>query len=390
MVSVKSGDFTITLNAEENTGDTRSATVSLLRKGTETVLTSFEVSQEGKAAEAALASLVWSTAVPFGGGADRNMTMDNEWIYVSKSSATEAAIKAIKITDNSVTKDVNCGGIAGGTHLTSCVGMLPNTDPNVNGGNPILIASNLTGSPLKIYVWTNGVDQEPTVVSLDAGARRLGDKFTVRGSYQKGELWFWDFTRANDALCFVSINNGAFGNSGQWLSGRYTIPLTEVAYSTGAVYAHPDVKLNTGLSGVNVVDQLFVSTNISDGFFNHANNNTSDYVLSEWTADKDPKLDHTWGFNFFEHNGKDYIAYIQVINGRTNATLNIIEDTYGAEDFKATLEAKTNLFSVKLLEKDGAEAANGHGACAYAEAADGTKYIAVMLNNNVLQLFKLN
>lgn len=377
-------EFSFSFTAAANEGAARTAKVAL--KNGETVVYTVTVAQ----AAASMIEHVWTINVPFGGGADRNMTMDGEWIYVSKSSATEAVIKAISIADNSITKNVNCEGVAGGTHIMSCVGMLPNNDPNINGGNPILIASNLTGSPLKIYVWVNGIDEKPNVVSLDAGTRRLGDKFTIRGSYQKGELWFWDFTRLNNAMCFVAINNGAFGNSGQWLSGRYDIPLTGVDSSTGAVYAHPEAQLNTGLEGVKVVDALFVSTNIADGFFTHANNGTSAYVLSEWTEEKDPKLDHAWGFNFFEHRGKDYIAYVQLINDRTNATLNIIEDINGAADFKGTLEAKEGLVSIQLLEQNGAEAANGHGACAYAEAADGTKYIAAMLSNNIISLYKLN
>ena len=82
----------------------------------------------------------------------RNITMDDEYIYVPQSAGGDPVLKAISIADPAQVKNVNVAGIAGGTHTLSCVRMIPNTDPAVNGGKDILSACSLSlgeGSTLK-------------------------------------------------------------------------------------------------------------------------------------------------------------------------------------------------------------------------------------------------
>ena len=109
------------------------------------------------------------------------------------------------------------------------------------------------------------------------------------------------------------------------------------------------------------------------------------YAASAWGTD--PKLTQTFGYNFFEHNGKDYVAYVKVAGDRNSATLNIIEDVNGAADFKGTLEAQTGLFTAPV--NGTGNAGHGLGDCATA-VVDGTRYIAVMAQNIGISLYKLN
>ena len=134
-VPVKSA-FTLTFAAEENkTAEPRTAEVDFVRAGTKEVLKTVVFSQ---AAAKPFAELVWNAAVPFGGGQDRNMTMDSEYVYVAQAAGGNGAIKAISIADPTQTKDVKAttytpSGLRNGTHAISCVRMLSNTNPAVNG-----------------------------------------------------------------------------------------------------------------------------------------------------------------------------------------------------------------------------------------------------------------
>ena len=389
VVETKSA-FTFTFVAEVNEvyDVVRQAEVAFVRAGTEEVLKTVTIAQAAPE-KPLMAEKVWSINVPFSGGVNRNMATDGEYIYVAQAGA--AAIKAIEIANTSNVINLNVTGVEGGLLAMACVRVLPNNDPNVNGGKPVVMATNLSsgGANLSFYVWSNGIENAPTKQTIGTGDRRLGDKFTVRGSYQSGALWFWDFTRAQEAMVRFDINNGKFGvtwDSGAtyYASGRWAIPLPNVANSTGEVTAHPDATFSDGL-----VSDLVATTNISDGYFKYNGAAENTYELVAWTEGKDPGLDHAWGFNFFEFNGKDYIAYIKLINDRTNATINIIKDINGAADFKGTLEAKEGLLSIQLLEENGAAAQNGVGDCVVFEK-NGKTYVAGMLNNNVISLYELN
>lgn len=381
--------FELTFAAEANeTTEARSAEVSFVRQGTEDVLMTVTIAQAGKAAE--FATLVWDAAVPFGNGQDRNMTMDGEYVYVAQAAGGNGAIKAISIADPSVTKDVKVttytpAGLDNGTHAISCVRMLPNTDASVNNGKPVLVASNLTTGDgtekLIVYVWTNGIDADPNYFVIDSAGRRLGDKFTVKGTYQAGELHFFDFNDGNTAIR-VSVNDGVAGLWGTpelaYATGRYAMPVNG-AYNIGECTIHPDATFD---GDGNPAEALLV-TNAVNGFFTQNSGNA--YAASAWGTD--PELTQTWGYNFFTHNEKDYIAYVKVAGDRASAALNIIEDVNGGADFKGTLEAKTGLYTAPV--NGTGNAGHGVGDCAVAQV-DGVTYVAVMAQNIGISLYRLN
>ena len=379
--------FELTFAAEKNEGAERSAKVDFVRQGTEEVLMSVTIVQ---AVAKPFAELVWDAAVPFGGGQDRNMTMDSEYVYVAQAAGGNGAVKAISIADPSQTKDVKVKtytpeGLDNGTHAVTCVRMLPNTDPAVNGGKDVLVGSNLTlgdgTEKLTVYVWSNGIDADPNYFVIDSGVRRLGDKFTVKGTYQSGELYFFDFNDGNTVIR-VNMKDGVAGLWGTpelaYATGRFAMPVAG-ASNIGECTIHPD----TAFDGDGNPTAALLTTNAVNGFFTQNAGNA--YVASAWGTD--PKLTQTFGYNFFEHGGKDCIAYVKVAGDRASASLNIIEDINGAADFKGTLEAQKVLFTAPV--NGTGNAGHGLGDCATV-VIDGTRYIAVMAQNIGISLYKLN
>ena len=379
--------FELTFAAEKNEGAERSAKVDFVRQGTEEVLMSVTIVQ---AVAKPFAELVWDAAVPFGSGQDRNMTMDSEYVYVAQAAGGNGAVKAISIADPSQTKDVKVKtytpeGLDNGTHAVTCVRMLPNTDPAVNGGKDVLVGSNLTlgdgSEKLIIYVWSNGIDADPNYFVIDSGVRRLGDKFTVKGTYQSGELYFFDFNDGNTVIR-VNMKDGVAGLWGTpelaYATGRFAMPVAG-ASNIGECTIHPD----TAFDGDGNPTAALLTTNAVNGFFTQNAGNA--YVASAWGTD--PKLTQTFGYNFFEHGGKDCIAYVKVAGDRASASLNIIEDVNGAADFKGTLEAQKVLFTAPV--NGTGNAGHGLGDCATV-VIDGTRYIAVMAQNIGISLYKLN
>ena len=385
--------FELTFVAEANTlQEVREAEVSFVRQGTEEVLMSVTIAQE---AAKPFAEKVWSIAAVFGGGADRNMTMDSEYVYVAQAAGGNGAIKAISIADPTQVKDVKVATkvsvSTNGTHAISCVRMMPNTDPAVNGGKDVLVASNLTTGDgtarLTVYVWTNGIDADPNYFVIDSGTRRLGDKFTVKGTYKAGELWFWDYGRKDNAAIRIAMNDGVAGLWGTpelaYATGRFSVPVDEGGATIGEVVAHPGASYD----GDGNPTALLATSNVSYGFVNQSAGNA--YAISAWGTE--PKLAQSWGYDFFEHNGKNYIAYVQIPTDRNNAVLNIIEDINGAADFQGTLEAKAGLVTFDLLDTPMANGTAGHGVgdCATA-VVDGVRYIAIQGQNMGVALYRLN
>lgn len=379
--------FELTFAAEKNEGEERSAKVDFVRQGTEEVLMSVTIAQ---AVAKPFAEIVWNAAVPFGGGQDRNMTMDSEYVYVAQAAGGNGAVKAISIADPSQTKDVKVKtytpeGLDNGTHAVTCVRMLPNTDPAVNGGKDVLVGSNLTlgdgTEKLTIYVWSNGIDADPNYFVIDSGVRRVGDKFTVKGTYQSGELYFFDFNDGNTVIR-VNMKDGVAGLWGTpelaYATGRFAMPVAG-ASNIAECTIHPD----TAFDGEGNPTAALLTTNAVNGFFTQDAGNA--YVASAWGTD--PKLTQTFGYNFFEHGGKDCIAYVKVAGDRASASLNIIEDVNGAADFKGTLEAQKVLFTAPV--NGTGNAGHGLGDCATV-VIDGTRYIAVMAQNIGISLYKLN
>ena len=230
-------------------------------------------------------------------------------------------------------------------------------------------------------MWANGIDADPNYYVIDSGVRRLGDKFTTRGTIQGGELLFFDYGDGNTVIR-VNMKDGVAGLWPQgetyYATGRYGMPM-DGANNIGECTIHPKATFD----GDGNPTAALLTTNVAGKFFNQTSGNA--YELSAWGID--PDLGQTFGYNFFSHNDKDYIAYVKLAADRNSATLNVIEDVNGAADFKGTLEAKTGLFTAPVEGTGNA----GHGVADCATAVSGdVRYIAVMAQNIGVTLYKLN
>lgn len=311
---------------------------------------------------------------PEGYGMARSLTMDDEYIYLPKSSAY-AAIAALKITDPTTQVKGNVTNVSvGNTFKTSFVRMMKNTDASVNGGKDVLIMSNLTNTNdanLVIYAYTNGIENEPVILAQFAWDsannvtdwRRYGDRFYVTGTWQEGKIYLPSFN-ANKIVA-LSVANGARTAVEQYAAGTNS----------------PDgIKDLTVYPGGN---KLFLS-NLSIANLVSATGNKSAQGWDEYVLDKaSAKGVGTYGYNFFEFDGKKYIAYARATE--TSAQIEVIEDQGTEDNFVASIDAQAGLLSAAIQ----GELASGNTADCCVREIDGVVYIAALSRDGGLALYKL-
>ena len=321
-----------------------------------------------------------SIAHPDRYGMARGLAMDDEFIYLPKASGY-ANVAAVSIADKTVQKALNKSGVAGGsTFATSFVRMIKNTDASVNGGKDILLLCNLTSTDsdanqLKLYAYKDGVDAAPTKIAAfcwDSANnvndwRRYGDRFFVEGDWSNAKVYFPSFA-ANKSVV-LSIANGA------------RTAVTQIA--AGAANSPEGIKDLTVYPGDN---KLFLTNNSIANLVAPTGgkaNGWDEYSLSASSSE----AVGTWGYNFFEFNGKKYIAYARIIGG-TKAQIEIIEDK---GDLLTSLSAKEGLMVSPIhdatdLDK---EVATGNLADCCVRVIGEEVYIAALTRDGGFVLDKL-
>jgi len=321
-----------------------------------------------------------SIAHPDGYGMARGLAMDDEFVYLPKASGY-ANVAAVSIADKTVQKALNKSGVAGGsTFATSFVRMIKNTDASVNGGKDILLLCNLTSTDsdanqLKLYAYKDGVDAAPTKIAAfcwDSANnvndwRRYGDRFFVEGDWSNAKVYFPSFA-ANKSVV-LSIANGA------------RTAVTQIA--AGAANSPEGIKDLTVYPGDN---KLFLTNNSIANLVAPTGgkaNGWDEYSLSASSSE----AVGTWGYNFFEFNGKKYIAYARIIGG-TKAQIEIIEDK---GDLLTSLSAKEGLMVSPIhdatdLDK---EVATGNLADCCVRVIGDEVYIAALTRDGGCVLDKL-
>ena len=324
----------------------------------------------------------------------RNITMDDQYIYIPQSAAGAPVLKAVSITDPTVVKDVKVEGVDGGTHTLSCVRMIPNTDPAINGGKDILVATNLTlgdGSHLHYYVWLNGVDNAPEKHMVDDSGRRMGDKITIVGSWKNGEVYAKDYNTGNivrNAMVDTGIGEWPSGGLG-YARGRmdYSASVLDAAGCIGAAYVYP----GTEKAGSDIPAGFLVTSTASA----HYLTNTSGNVFA---SAADLGLPMTHGYNFFADakTGAKYVAYVALEANQDKGAVKVISDFNGTpEGLKGVLQANKVVFEAPM--QDGMDATvvspcpatHSTGDCVVREI-NGETYMAVMIQNVGISVFKLN
>lgn len=331
----------------------------------------------------------------FGLSDARNITMDDEYVYVPQSAGGDPVLKAISITDPAHVKNVNVSGIAGGTHTLSCVRMIPNTDPAVNGGKDLLSACCLSvgeGSHLHFYVWLNGIDNAPALSIVEDSGRRLGDKYIVLGSWNNGEVYLKDFNTGN-IVRYAMVD----GRIGEWpgadglayARGRfdYNASVPDAAGCIGSAYVYP----GTPKAGSDIPAGFLVTSTASAHFLG----NTSGNVFAS-TADLGMPLTHGYSFFTDAKTGLKYIAYVGIESSQAQGAVRVIADVAGTPDgFLGALQSHKVVFEAPVQDAMDATvvspcpATHSTGDCVVREI-NGETYMAVMIQNVGISVFKMN
>lgn len=312
---------------------------------------------------------------PDGYGMARGLTMDDEYIYLPKSSAY-AAIAAIKITDPTTQVKGNVSGVdAGELFKSSFVRMIKNTDPAVNGGKDVLLMSNLgaaNGGNIVIYAYNNGIEAAPIKLAQFAWDsannvedwRRYGDRFFVTGTWQDGKIYLPSYNE--NKIVALGVANGTRSSVEQYAAG------------TNSPNGIKDLTVYPGGK------KLFLS-NISIANLVSATGNKSAQGWDEYVLDKaSAKGVGTYGYNFFEFDGKKYMAYARATE--QSAQIEVIEDQGTEDNFVASIDAQAGLLSA-AIQTEGFASGNTADCCV--REIDGVVYIAALSRDGGLALYKL-
>ena len=318
-------------------------------------------------------------AHPDGYGMARGLAMDDEFIYLPKSSAY-ANVAAVSIADKTVQKAISKSGVSGGSiFATSFVRMIKNTDASVNGGKDILLLCNLTATEsdeqqLRLYAYKDGVDAPPTQIAAFCwdGAnntndwRRYGDRFFVEGDWSSAKVYFPSYNQPKTIV--LNIANGARTSVTQINAGENS----PNGIKDLTVYPGDDKLFLTNGSIANLVAP-------TGGMANNWNQYTLSATCQEAL--------NTWGYNFFEFEGKNYIAYARII-GETKAQIEVIEDK---GDLITSLTAKEGLMVSPIHDATdlNKEVGTGNLADCCVRVINGEVFIAALTRDGGFVLDKL-
>ena len=279
------------------------------------------------------------------GGNDRSFTMNDEYIFIASACATPGVYKFnLKTGAYEGALDVTGMDGYGATYATSCPLMIPNSNPEINGGKDILVigALALSGTNLAYGAYLDGIDGQPTMVYKQQAARRFGDKITFTGTWADGMFWY----RANEAEQFPLVAN-LFVKDGvvdKWIAG-YKIDATEDKESViSQVYWTPQ-------STKTPQNFCLITSQSAKGL--HLMTGTSVAGKATELACY-PELACTFGWNFFEHNGTKLMAFVSVKDKLRPSVQVIKGDWTTAEGIKAALDVyspETVVFSAPLQDE---------------------------------------
>ena len=233
---------------------------------------------------------LWMTDYGLPSGADRNFTTDGNWVYLPYSvGGTVAQITAININDPSDVKYVNTTGFETATITTACVRMI-----DKGNGSLMLAASGASENKFPFYVWENGIDNPPTVFSLECTWRRGGDRFEFHGTWADGTLYVHSYQGTFTTM--YKVKDGAFVSTSR--------TLVDVPYTGfGGFYNYPGQ------------DQMIFASSDASAFmsFTGTTRKAGDgQDIYEMSVEPFADADRTFGYRVFTYRGDSYIAYTSV------------------------------------------------------------------------------
>ena len=339
----------------------------------------------------------------YGGTAntDRNLAMDDEFIYLPE---TTAAAKLWKMTlDGQTVTEANVEGVTGGTFAMGCVRMVPNTSSKVNGGKDFLMGVSLTegdkNQPVYVYSYDEGTDKAPKRTSASTWCgRRLGDKFTVYGTLQNGGLFFKDFNNVADAV--TNVPQGAFmvlktawsvAPVDGYFNPRRTNMIDESG--VGAYYPYPgDVQHGIYTSTSSAWYMSMPESPLSVSPLETATSTTAGGYYKD-----------AHGINFFTFNGKRYIAYAKnadggdgrfyVLEGEESDSWQDLLSGKRKVIYQAAIQNPAEFHDAEYhseLEVASPKASGNSGLDVTVREIGGVVYMAAVKQNVGLSLFKMS
>lgn len=326
----------------------------------------------------------WSSYMPgFTANSDRNVSLDGNYIYIAETNTTKH-LWAISLQDPETYKLLPVGTVAdAGIFNLSCPRVLKNSDETINGGNDVLVVSNMIEGDPTLYFYVNGIDADPVAVKANTWAsRRLGDTFTYYGTLQDGVFFFKDFNSAQGTVTFPLKFKATTANV--YLTARLVAPAVTGA---GAYFPYPGDN-GHGVCSVRgeAVAQL-VSTD--------ANFLTKEGAVTPTLTDLNGYYTNT-AFRFIEFKGKRYIAYTRQVSSADGRLFVIKGDA--SESWASILDKRDVVYHAAIQndsEQDGIDEtpspmySGNSGMDLDTYVTDDAVFIAVVKQNVGLSLFEL-
>lgn len=336
---------------------------------------------------------LWTASYGLPSGADRNLALDKDWVYIPYAvGGSTAKITAISVDDPATTREVNTTGFLAATITTACVRVIDKGD-----GTTMLVASGAGEGSFPFYAWENGIDAPPTVFTLECTWRRGGDRFELHGSWK-------------DGILYVHAYQGRFATRYKVVNGQFVS--TDDGQFNGTSRALVDMTAgDTGFGGFHNYpgqDQMVFTTSDVSAFITMKGtyNDPGDGQKAwETVREEFPGAERTWGYRVFTFQGEKYIAYTQIdkmdqlkedgityYTSNQRARLKVVKDKGG---FKASLGTDNEdiVFEAPLQGEEfesiaAAPPSSAQGDCAVLVA--GSKvYIAAGVQGIGLSVFKM-
>ena len=322
-----------------------------------------------------------SYMVALGGEAnkDRNIAIDGNYLYIPETKGTASMIK-VSLADGSASAMPVATVDGGGTFALCCPRIIPNSDATINNGQDLLVVSSMgmDGGNTCIYVYKDGVDSDPTKLSLGTAwmSRRIGDKFTYTlGTNGNSNLWMKDGNSGALLTFLFTAANGSVTCT-EAIARTYLIGNWDES-GVGCLYVYPGAPTTSG---------IYTSTEKG------AYVNKQDDVL---TADGKPTYVTTWGntttfkgchgFNFFEFGGKHFIAYTNFVSKQ----LVIIKGASSAAGVEAALQANEVVWTANIAASDNTCGSGNSGADCAVYQKNGKTYVAGHIQNVGVVVYEL-
>ncbi|MBR3499875.1 MAG: hypothetical protein IKO04_00570 [Bacteroidales bacterium] len=299
----------------------------------------------------------------------RTIAMDDQYVYIAQHGKDAVGPYVLSLADGSLVGTMSGEGIEGGTHLASAVRTIPD-----GNGYRILETNLAIGGVLKVYSWENK-DSKPTVALEynNTDGLRLGDKMTVIGTWQDGEIWFLSKENSPRKLYKFAIKNGVVNSTPTVceLAGM------ESTATYGQVYKFSDTEVVASAAGGRPV----LYTVSGDTYTKALDFDTALFA----SCDE--------GINFFTFNDQKYMAFARLTGDLCDCSLRIIPIT--GETLQASLEGwdGTGVFTYGLSDPEefpivGYKSGNSLADCIVREIG-GETYIAALSEGAGVSLFKL-